>query len=186
VSELVRRAGRGTDATGALVVWSVAEGRRGRRWREVRSQAGGEVVSSLLLETELGGRFSHMELGTGAGLLTLHPEADGTLHGNVVTTDGIQHIAGLPWDPDGVLLVEGSTIAAAAAAHGLRNAIMPETSASRPAAFVDLGLAVQRVDVAIERVGEDTWRLGSAGEIAVDDDGLPLLAGARIWPLESE
>jgi hypothetical protein len=186
VNELVRRAGRGTDASGALVVWSVAEGRRGRRWREVRSMAGGEVLSSLLLETEPSGRFSHTELSSVAGLLTLHPETDGTLHGNVITPEGIQHVAGLAWDPEGVLLVEGSTIAAAAAAHGLRNAIAPDATASRTAAFVDLGLAVQRVDVTIERVGEDTWRLGSAGEIAVDDDGLPLLAGARIWSLDAE
>jgi len=186
VNELVRRAGRGTDAAGALVIWSVAEGRRGRRWREVRSSASGGLVSSLLLETEPGGRLSHTEFGTGVGLLTLHPEADGTLNGNVVTADGIEHIAGLPWDPDGVLLVEGSTIAAAAAAHGLRRAIESGTAASRSAAFVDLALAVQLADVTIERLGEDTWRLGSAGEIAVDGDGLPLLAGARIWPLEAE
>lgn len=186
MSELVRRAGRGTDATGALVVWSVAEGRRGRRWREVRSSVGGGVVSSLLLETEPGGRFSHTELGTGAGLLTLHPEPDGTLHGNVVTADGVVHLAGLPWDPGGLLLVEGSTIAAAAAAHGLRSAVAPDTTAARAGVLVDLGLGVQGVDVTIERVGEDAWRLGSIGEIAVDDDGLPLLAGARIWPLEAE
>jgi hypothetical protein len=186
VSELVRRAGRGPDATGALVVWSVAEGRRGRRWREVRSVAGGGVVSSLLLETDPGGRFNHAELGTEAGLLTLHPESDGTIHGNVVTAAGVEHIGGLPWSADAVLLVEGSTIAAAAAAHGLRNAIAAGTSVSRPAVFVDLGLAVRVGDVSIERIGDDDWRLGSTGDIAVDDDGLPLLAGARIWPLEVE
>jgi hypothetical protein len=186
VSDLVRRAGRGPDATGALVVWSVAEGRRGRRWREVRSVAGGGVVSSLLLETDPGGRFSHAELGTEAGLLTLHPEDDGTIHGNVVTADGVEHVSGLPWSPDAVLLVEGSTIAATALAHGLRHTVAAETSVSRPAVFVDLGLAVRAADISIERVSEDAWRLGSTGDVAVDDDGLPLLAGARIWPLEAE
>ncbi len=186
MSDLVRRAGRGPDTTGALVVWSVAEGRRGRRWREVRSVAGSGVVSSLLLETDPAGRFSHAELGTEAGLLTLHPEEDGTLHGNVVTAGGVEHVVGLPWGPDAVLLIEGSTVASAAVGHGLRHAISAGTSESRPAVFVDVALAVRAGDVSIERTGEDTWRLGSAGDIAVDDDGLPLLAGARIWPLEAE
>jgi len=186
VSDLVRRAGRGTDTTGAVVVWSVAEGRSGRRWREVRSVAGGGIVSSLLLETDPAGRFSHAELGTEAGLLTLHPEGDGTIHGNVVTAGGVEHIVGLPWGPDAVLFVEGSTIASAAVAHGLRHAIAAGTSEARPALFVDVSLAVRTGDMSIERIGEDTWRLGSAGDVAVDDDGLPLLAGARIWPLEAE
>jgi hypothetical protein len=185
VSELVRRAGRGGDATGAFVVWSVAEGRRGRRWREVRSSQGGGVLGSLLLEADPDGRVNHAEFGTAAGLLTLHPESDGTLHGNVVTTDGVEHVAGLPWSPHAVLLVEGSTVAAAAAAYALRSTIASGESSFRPAVFVDLGLAVTTGDVTIERAGEDTWRLGSTGEIAIDGDGLPLLVGARIWPLES-
>jgi hypothetical protein len=186
VSELVRRAGRGTDATGALVVWSVADGRRGRRWREVRSVAGGSVISSLLLETDPDGQFSHIELGTGDGLLTLHPESDGTLHGNVVTTDGVLHVAALRWTAGAVLIVEGSTIAVAAVAHGLRDAIAAGSSDSRPAVFVDLGLAVFPGDVTLERAGADTWRLGSDVEVAVDDDGLPLLVGAKVWALEAE
>jgi hypothetical protein len=186
MTELVRRAGRGTDATGALVLWSVAEGRRGRRWREVRSASGGGLVSSLLLETDPGDRVNHIELGSGLGLLTLHPESDGTLHGNVVTSAGIEHVVGLPWSQDAVLLVEGSTIAAAAAARGLRDAVSAGSSVSRPGVIVDPGLAVRAADVTIERFGEDAWRLGSTGEIAIDDLGLPLLAGARIWALEAE
>lgn len=185
MSELVRRGGQGTDATGALVVWSVAEGRRGRRWREVRSGSGGGLVSSLLLETDPSGRFGHTELGAAAGLLTLHPESDGTIHGNVVTADGIVHVAALRWSDDAVLIVEGSTIAAAATAHGLRDAIAAGTSLSRPAVFVDLGLAVWPGDVTIERTGADSWRLGAAA-VAMDDDGIPLLTGARIWRLDTE
>jgi hypothetical protein len=171
VSELVRRAGRGTDATGALVVWSVAEGSRGRRWRELRSVVGSGVVSSLLLETDPTGRFSHAELSTAAGLLTLHPEGDGTIHGNVVTAAGVEHVRGLPWSPDSVLIVEGSPIAAAAAAHGVRNVVGEGTSVTRPAVFVSLGLAVRVGDVSITPV---------AG------DGLPLLAGAKTWSMEAE
>jgi hypothetical protein len=171
VNELVRRAGRGTDATGALVVWSIAEGRRGRRWREVRSLAGGGVVSSLLLETDPDGRFSHAELGTEAGLLTLHPEGDGTIHGNVVTAAGVEHLKGLPWSRDSVLMVEGSTVAATAAARGLRNVVAAGRSVTRTAVIVDLGLAVRTGDVSIA---------------AIHGEGVPLLADAQTWPLEGE
>ena len=168
MSELVRRAGRGTDATGALVVWSVAEGRGGRRWREVRSVTGSGVASSLLLETDPDGRFSHAELGTEAGLLTLHPEGDGTIHGNVVTAAGVEHVRGLPWSTDAVLLVEDSTIAAAAAAHALGHVVAAGTSVMRPAVIVNLGLAVRSGDVSIT---------------AVDGDGLPRLADSQTWSI---
>ena len=59
---------------------------------------GSGVRSSLLLELDPDGRFSHLELSTAAGLLTLHPEGDGTIHGNAVTTAGLTHVIGLPWD----------------------------------------------------------------------------------------
>ena len=96
MTDLVRRAGAGRAVDGTDVVWSVAEGRKGRRWREVRSRDG-VVVSSLLLESFTDRRFAHLELSTAAGLLTLHPESDGTLHGNAVLTDGVDHIVGLAW-----------------------------------------------------------------------------------------
>jgi hypothetical protein len=115
----------------------VAEGRRGRRWREAIVGPAG-LRHSLLLETAPGGRFSHLELAAPAGLLTLHPEPDGTLHGNVVEAGGIRHVTGLPWDADGVVDVEGSTIAGAACA-GLLGATVAaggsartSSSASRP------------------------------------------------------
>ncbi len=90
----LRFGGRGQGADGAAVVWSVAEGSKGRRWREVRNVGGG-VASSLLLETDAAGRFSHLELSTPSGLLTLHPEPDGTLHGHAIVSDGVEHVEGL-------------------------------------------------------------------------------------------
>lgn len=185
MSELVRRAGRGQDATGALIVWSVAEGRRGRRWREVRSIAGSGVVSSLLLETDPSGRFNHVELGTEAGLLTLHPESDGTLHGNLVGAGGVAHIAGVPWEPDGLVLVEGSTIAGAAAAGVLRGQLRVGESTSRACVLVPLDLVIRRRPVSVERLTEDSWNL-SLVCVTVDAERLPLLTGGRIWPLEAE
>jgi hypothetical protein len=161
----VRRAGRGRLPDGSTVVWSVAEGSRGRRWREVRRSADGGVITSLLLETDVTGRFAHTELSTAAGLLTLHPEADGTLHGNVVTDGGLRHVRGLPWTPRSVVLVEGSVLASAAAAR---------TVAGNVADGVRITL---ELDVTPTR---ETLSLD------VDGDGLPVLADAATWPLEAE
>jgi hypothetical protein len=161
----VRRAGRGRLPDGSTVVWSVAEGSRGRRWREVRRSADGDVVTSLLLETDVAGRFAHTELSTAAGLLTLHPEGDGTLHGNAVSDSGLRHVRGLPWTARSVVLVEGSVVASAAALR---------TAGGDGADGVRITLALDVVPV------HETISL------EVDDDGLPVLTDAAMWPLEAE
>lgn len=108
----LRLGGCGVGLDGEQLVWSVAEGARGGRWREVAS-LGGAVRRSVLLEISPAGRVTRLELATAAGLLTLHPEPDeSALHGNVVTTDGIRHVA-LAWSPDHHLLVLASPAAAA-------------------------------------------------------------------------
>ena len=155
----LRRAGVGIAPDGGFVVWSVAEGRRGRRWREV-IRTGEGIRSSLLLELDPAGRFSHLELSTAAGLLTLHPEGDGTLHGNAVTVDGLRHVAGLPWHPDDSVLLDGSLVCRAAA-RGRRGILILS-------------------DLTIREVGElDEPRLA-------DRAGLPVLERAVDWPLELE
>jgi len=159
----VRRAGQGRLPDGSLVVWSVATGRRGRRWREVRTSQD-QVVSSLLFETDPAGRFAHLELSTAAGLLTLHPEPDGSLHGNVVVAEGIRHVVGEPWSADGALVLEGSAIAVAAAGERI------------PAAWIDLGLGLHHGRPPIDRVPG----------VPLDADGLPKLADGATWPLERD
>jgi hypothetical protein len=179
----LRRAGRGRDAAGWLVVWSVAEGRRGRRWREVR-QRDGAIASSLLLETDPDGRFSHTELSTPSGLLTLHPEGDGTLHGNVVATGGLRHVRGLPWDVDAIVLLEGSTLCQVAAAARLARDVPAAAPATRRAAVIPSSLRLSVEDARIEHIDEGTWRFGSEAPLRVDADGLPVLDDAESWPLE--
>ena len=160
----LRRAGAGETPDGDHVVWSVAEGRRGRRWREVVTGADGRSIrSSLLLELDPDGRFSHLELATAAGLLTLHPEGDRTLHGNAITADGIEHIVGRPWDRDAVILLEGSVVCATVAA-GVRG--------GEPASALRISL---RLDLTSGRSGP---------AIARSPDGLPKLVAGRSWPLE--
>ena len=159
----LRRAGRGTSADGSIVTWSMAEGRRGSRWREVRV-ADGAIVSSLLLELDPDGRFAHLELSTAAGLLTLHPEGDGTLHGNAISLDGIRHIVAVPWQPDDLLLVDGSTIARAAAAR---------RGSATTGVLVAPDLSLDRRPIGLgERVVE------------LDADGLPALVDGESWPMD--
>jgi hypothetical protein len=170
VAGLVRLGGRGTLRDGSRVVWSVAEGRRGRRWREVHTAADGAVISSLLLETDADGRFSHTELSTAAGLLTLHPESDGTLHGNLVTDAGVNHVRGVPWDPDGAVLLLESLVAAAVAAAAARR----------------IGGPIPRVvfiDPDDLHILEGT-NVERAWDGVIDVHGLPILADSETWPLE--
>lgn len=171
---LVRRAGAGRFVDGTDVVWSVAEGQKGRRWREVRSRDG-VVLSSLLLETFPDRRFAHLELSTAAGLLTLHPEADGTLHGNAVTANGIRHVAGIPWPPGSLLVVHGSPIALAAAAW-LAGGGGGQSPGEQPVVMVNPDLVVRPATVP----------LAGLTRHAIDADGLPILGDARSWPLELE
>ena len=181
----LRVGGRGQGTDGAAVIWSVAEGNRGRRWREVRN-AGHAVASSLLLETDPAGRFVHLELATPSGLLTLHPEADGALHGHAIVSDGVEHVAGLAWDADGVALLEGSTVCRLAAVAGLADTIAAGSSRGRLAIVIPATLWLEVKPIRIERVDEMTWRFGVEDPFVVDRDGLPVLRGGEIWPLEGD
>ena len=149
----------------------MAEGRRGSRWREVRVE-NGAVISSLLLELDPGRRFSHLELATAAGLLTLHPEGDGSLHGNAVEATGVRHVVAVPWQPDDLLLVAGSPISRAAAS---RRADVPRHSGVAMGVVVALDLTLVR-----RAIGR------SERAVDVDPDGLPAFAGGETWPLELE
>jgi len=162
VAAWLRRAGAGTAPDGSTVVCSVAEGRRGRRWREV-VRTGEGIRSSMLLELDPDSRFSHLELSTAAGLLTLHPEGDGTLHGNAVTSAGIVHMVGLPWQPDVAIWLDGSGINVAAARRA------DGTFASD---VLRIGLDLQLTREAI-RLDPGT----------VDGEGLPVLGRGTTWPL---
>ena len=168
---------------GLVVWWSVAEGRRGRRWREAVADGGG-LRHSLLLETDPDGRFTHLELATPSGLLTLHPEADGTLHGNAIEAAGIRHVVGLPWDPDGVVLLDGSPISQAAAVHGPASR-RGRGAVEHPVLRLDAQLGLSMTPERLSGLGGGSWRVDRTGEtITVDSEGLPLLGAATIWPLE--
>ena len=76
------------------------------------------LLHSLLFETGPDGRFTHLELARPDRLATLHPEGDGTLHGNHVGSDpGGGHLAGWP-SPRTSMIVDGSPVSLAAIAWG--------------------------------------------------------------------
>jgi hypothetical protein len=178
----VRRAGSGRLSDGGRVTWTVADGSKGRRWREVVTD-GLAIRHSLLLETAPDRRFSHLELATPTGLLTLHPEGDGTLHGNVVGAGGVRHIVGLPWSRDGLVDLAGSTITAAACAWLLER-VEPGPTSPVTVLGISRTLDLEPHPVAVARRWDGSWGIAGASRFAADLDGLPVLEDGPTWPLE--
>lgn len=179
----LRVGGRGITPSGSPVVWSVAEGSRGRRWREV-VRAGEGIAHSLLLETDSEHRFRHLELGTSSGLLTLHPEPDSTLHGHAVVSAGVKPVAGLPWDEDAIVVLTGSVVCVVAAAGLLRGAVEAHSTGARHAVRISPALALDVGPVGVEHEAGGRWRIGDAPALAIDAAGLPQLDGGETWELE--
>ncbi len=179
-------AGWGHAADGSSVTWTVAEGSKGRRWREVVA-LGDATVQALLLETDRDRRFSHLELARSDGLWTFHPEPDGTLHGNHVRPGdrALEHVRGWSFGPDDALVVEGSPIALAALAWARATAVAPGATASVGAVVIGTdGELSRQASLRVERLSATRWRVGDAPALEVDADGLPVLDGGSRQPLE--
>jgi hypothetical protein len=189
-----RVAGVATLDDGTEVTWSLADGRRGRRWRAT-SRRLGALASSLLLEIGTDGRPARLELASAAGLLTLHPEPDGWLHGNAVAADGVRHVS-LPWSGDHALEVEPLPIAHAVAVGSLVGRLAVGEGTEVPIVVVSETLAVREGLRRFDRIDAATWRIDGDGvtrTLVVDDRGVPVWAGGgagpsrgREWPLELE
>jgi hypothetical protein len=186
MSDPTRVAGWGRLADGSVVTWTVAEGRKGRRWREVVARDA-VTVHALLLETDPLGRFSHLELARADGLWTFHPEADGTLHGNHVRPGEaeVHHVVGWPFGSDDAIVVVGSPIGLAAVAWRLRTTIGERDGAELAGVVIGAegGLLRQPV-IRVGRLSPTGWRIGDWGTVEVDEAGLPILAGGVTRPLE--
>jgi hypothetical protein len=188
-SGLVRRAGSGRLADGRRLTWTVADGSRGRRWRAITT-AGDRLLHGLLVEVAADGSLSKFEVAAPAGLLTLHPDSDGTmLLGNVVRADGVEHIA-LAWSPEHVLMVGASPVTAAVAAANLATRLGVGEGVSVPAVEVADTLRIRPATWRAARTGERRWRLLAADAgpwvaLELDDEGVPTgLEDAGSWPLE--
>jgi hypothetical protein len=182
----LRQAGHGLSVDGQRAWWSVAEGSRGRRWREVREVAG--VTLGILLELDPLGRWSRLEMTSASGLLTLHPEwAEDAVHGNVATADGLRHVA-MEWSSRHRLLVPGSIAALAALARSLETTCRVGESAVVPGLAVDPYLHIDPVMIRVSRRAHDTWILGVVGAepeiVRLEPDGWPVVPDASTWALE--
>lgn len=186
MSEPLRRAGRGRTADGMHIVWTVADGTRGRRWRSSTIEAG-HLREGLLLELTSDGRFGRLELTTAAGLLTVHPDATGRrLHGNVAGPAGMRHLD-LAWGPGHALLVTASPIVSAVAARRVADGGVGEGGWLGRAVLVGPDLDPRTVDARIEWLDAATWRLvadGRTEHIELDPRGFPRLEDAEEWALE--
>jgi hypothetical protein len=186
--QYVRRAGRASLSDGRLLLWSVAEGRRGRRWRARLTGTTGGLESDLLLELAPDGAPARLEVTTAAGMLTLHPETDqGSAHGNVVVDAGVRPIA-LPWSPGAAMQVAGHPITAAAIAHRLAASLAVGAAAEVPILTIDDELAVRSGIGRVRREDRDQWTIdvgGQAMSLATRKDGVPRFGpDADEWPLE--
>ena len=185
----IRRAGRARLEDGSELLWSLAEGGRGRRWRAT-TILDGRITHALLLEIDLAGRPARLELTTEAGLLTLHPEPDGrSIHGNVVHRGGVRPLA-LAWGPDHDLEVVDRPLVTAVMLRRLGPTVRVGEGETVPVLAIDRSLAVRLGTRLVRRLADRRWivaDLAAAREMAIelDPDGVPQLGpSADSWPLE--
>jgi hypothetical protein len=182
---------------GSLLLWSMAEGLRGCRWR-ASSRIGGALAWDLLLEVGRDGRPGRLEVTTPAGQLTLHPERDGqSAQGNVVGPGGVRPI-NLPWSPDHWFEVRLGPVSSAAMVRSLRSELAVGHRRMVPGLHVDPQLRVWAGIRSVERTSETGWTIEEADEssweLELDVDGVPRFeAGqgdqprteaAPVWPLD--
>jgi hypothetical protein len=191
----LRLGGRHVLATGETVVWSIADGRRGRRWREL-TIVDGVARRSILFEMDPAGEVSRLEIGSAAGLLTLHPVGrPAAIHGNLVSAAGIRHLS-FPGEAGTVLVVDGSPASDAIVLGRPELAGLAVGAGRRFAAFrVDERLDPEPVEIEITRLETRSWRwttwptdgppsTGPPRTVRLGADGLVELADGARWPLE--
>jgi hypothetical protein len=185
----VRRGGHATTRAGDALTWTEAEGERGTRWREA-IERDGSFVRALLLEVSPHGRPTRLEMTTQSGLLTLHPAADeSVMHGNVVSAEGVRHLA-FGWSTEHDLLVLDSPASATVSLRRVGRFVIVGASTTLDVLRIDDQLDPRPARWRAERVATHGWHLRAADgteerHLTVDDDGRPALLDAVSWPLEA-
>lgn len=123
-----------------------------------------------------------------AGLLSLHPDRAGAIHGNVVTGDGVRHLALGALEPPLVDL-PGSVVGETALCRALERLLPPgEARAVRVVRVTD-ALDVSVVELEALRRDARAWELRDSGvvrSVRVGDRGAPAEGpGDARWPLET-
>ena len=177
-----RQAGRFVDDAGRTVTWSMAEGRRGRRWRWAVADRTATAIVAHTLELDPTGGFSRLESASGTGLLTLHREADGSIHGNRVTERGGDHLWIPAPAPERALVGSGPLGAVAL----VTNLEVGDGGATFEVLEVSDDLGVQVTGCSVDRRDRGAWEVKTdlgVRRADVTAAGLPHRMGAT-WPLE--
>ncbi|HEX7471704.1 MAG TPA: hypothetical protein VF323_01375 [Candidatus Limnocylindrales bacterium] len=185
----LRRAGRGTLADGATLIWSAADGERGRRWRAT-SIVDGRLTHAVMLETSPGGRIVRLELATASGLLTLHPAADGrSMHGNIVHVGGVRPLS-FAWGADHELEIVDRPGPSAVMLRRLAKKVEVGGGETVPVLSIDASLVVRPGTRLVRRLAPERWLIadvsgGRETTIELDADGIPVLGASADWQLDA-
>jgi hypothetical protein len=197
VAPRVRLAGHGIDRLGRAVTWTIADGERGRRWREVTasparadatdgaSEGGAQAVT---METGHAGQWLRLEVAAPAGLLSLHPDRDGSINGNVVAEAGVRHIALGAVEPP-LVDVRDSLVVETALCRALERLVAAGEGSVVTVVQVGSSLEVAVVALAVRRLTGRTWEITDADGIrtvTMGDRGAPVAGDSSAsWPLET-
>jgi hypothetical protein len=210
VAPRVRLAGHGVDRLGRAVTWTIADGERGRRWRELAANpaaaetaegaAGtadgapggadppGGLAHAVTMETGHAGQWLRLEVAAPAGLLSLHPERDGSINGNVVSEAGVRHVA-LGVVQPALVDVRDSLAAETALCRALERIVAAGEGSVVTVVQVASSLVVAVVELAVRRLNPRTWELTDADGIrtvTMGDRGAPVAGDSSVsWPLET-
>jgi hypothetical protein len=188
VITLLRRAGSGRLSDGSRLVWTVAEGGRGRRWRWTHTTDSG-LATVGLLELDVEGAFARLELGSAVGLLTLHVDHSGSeVHGNVAAASGMRHLR-FPWSSDNLVVVDGEPLVAAAMCFRLAGRSDGRPTREQAILLVEPSYVIRDTLGHCTRESDARWRIEMSQarriRIAIDAQGLPTgLEDESSWPLE--
>ncbi len=194
VAARVRLAGHGLDRLGRLVTWSIADGERGRRWREATAMDGATedrpeaLAHAVTIETGHAGQWLRLEVAAATGLLSLHPERDGSIQGNVVSDVGVRHVALGVMEP-ALVDVRDSLVAETALCRALERLVAAGEGRTVSVVRVSATLEVSTTELQVFRRDARGWELTDADGIrtaAMGDRGAPVAADAGAkWPLET-
>lgn len=186
MTERLRRGGRFLDDAGRAVVWSVADGHRGRRWRWTVVDRRGTLIVTHALETDGEGRFLRLESAAAPGLLTLHREVDGSLHGNRVSERGIDHLT-VEAPASSPVLVGSTGLGVAALLAGTPRPAGPTSTLDIVEVGDDLGVRVVTCTIRTDEAGG--WEVRTnrvTRRLTLGAEGLPDESDrdSVSWPLE--
>ena len=182
----VRRAGSGRTAAGDRVWWSVAEGRRGRRWREAIVGDAAGCATRCCSRPGPDGRFSHLELADAGRAADAAPRGrrDAPRERDRGRRDPARRRA-----PVGRGGRRGRRGLGGRRAPRAPGCLAAEVEARRVgcdgrSCAITAGLLITTGPEPVERIDQETWRIAGGAPCRVDADGLPVLPDAESWPLE--